>query len=645
VGASERRDTRRPFDEALLDTRTAAEFALAPEGRRLAFTLQSTVDDTGRHFPSEIMLGGLDGAAAHLTDGASPAWSPDGSSLAFLSDRLTPGHRLPYTMPVGDGSGFAGEPHLAAALHGSAEAVAWSSDGARLLVLAADPGLYALDWSARAVTGADGIAPRIRRPGGAWRRLFLVDSATGASDEVGPEGLSVWEFDWDGERPVVALVSEDPTGNGWYEARIATLDLGTRAATTVYTGIRSLEGLAISPDGRYVAVVEGYSSDPGLLTGGVTIVDLAAGAASAPWPGLEMVGRVTWADPDRLWYARYDGIGTAIGELWLDGRRKEHWAGDAFIGPDLTKPSCEVTPDGIVYSTHQAHGVAPELATFEAARGTWSRVSAFNDAIVEGRVFPDVRHVQWAAPDDGVDIEARLITPHDGQGPWPMIVAVHGGPSWCWNAYFSDSEPNAVLLADAGYAVLQPNPRGSSGRGHAFAEGLLGDPGGIDFRDIMAGVDWCIEQGIANQGRLGIAGLSYGGYMAGWAVTQTDRFAAAVAISVVADFRSFHLTSEVAAWAQSILQADWDDVGGPYDERSPITHARKATTPTLVIAGELDRCTPVSQGELLYGALVDAGCETELVVLPGEGHVPVSRRYALEAIRLTQAWFDRFMRP
>jgi dipeptidyl aminopeptidase/acylaminoacyl peptidase len=133
--------------------------------------------------------------------------------------------------------------------------------------------------------------------------------------------------------------------------------------------------------------------------------------------------------------------------------------------------------------------------------------------------------------------------------------------------------------------------------------------------------------------------------MAGWAVTQTDRFAASVAISVVADFRSFHLTSEVAAWATSILRGDWNDVGGPYDERSPITHARAASTPILVIAGELDRCTPASQGELLYGALVAAGCEAELVVLPGEGHVPVSRRYALEAIRRTQAWFDRFMSP
>jgi dipeptidyl aminopeptidase/acylaminoacyl peptidase len=629
----------RPFDEALLDTRSPAEFAIAPDGRTLAFALESTVDDVGVHTPSEIWIGGPDGTApTRLTAGRAPAWSPDGSRIAFLSDRVTPGHALPYTMEL------RGEPRLAAMLVGSAESVAWSADGNRLLVLAADPGSYALDWSARAVTGADGVAPRIRRPRDAYRRLFLINLTSGAIDEVGPTGLSVWEADWDGAASIIGLVSEDPTGSGWYRAEVAALDLVARTARTLYRGTRSLEGVTVAPDGRHVAVVEGNTSDPGLLVGSVVVIDLVDGSASDPWPGLETVGRVDWAGPDHLWYARYAGTGTAVGELWLDGRREERWEGDAFIGPDLSKPSLAVLDDATVIGCHQAHAVPPELARFETDAGAWTRITGFNDAVVEGRSFPDVRIVSWRSA-DGTEIEGRLLTPLGGHGPWPLIVGVHGGPTWCWNAYFSDSEPNAVLLADAGYAVLQPNPRGSSGRGHAFSEAVNGDPGGIDFEDIMAGVDWCVAEGIADPARLGIAGLSYGGYMAGWAVTQTDRFAASVAISVVADFRSFHLTSEVAAWDAMILRAEWDEAGGMYDKRSPVAHARKARTPTLVIAGELDRCTPVSQGELLFGALAAAGCETELVVLAGEGHVPVGRANALEAIRRTQAWFDRYLRP
>ena len=145
------------------------------------------------------------------------------------------------------------------------------------------------------------------------------------------------------------------------------------------------------------------------------------------------------------------------------------------------------------------------------------------------------------------------MTPRGASGPFPTIVCVHGGPTWNWGAYFSDSEPNAVLLASAGYACLMPNPRGSHGRGHAFAQAVIGDGGGIDYRDIMAGVDFCIAEGITDPDRLGIAGLSYGGYMAGWAVGQTDRFRASVAMSVVANYVSFHLTSEVWWYDQAIL--------------------------------------------------------------------------------------------
>ncbi len=114
----------------------------------------------------------------------------------------------------------------------------------------------------------------------------------------------------------------------------------------------------------------------------------------------------------------------------------------------------------------------PELARFDPAGGTWVRLTSFNDEIVDGVEFPDVRTIRWTSA-DGLGIEGRLLTPAGATGPLPMLALVHGGPTWCWNAVFSDSEPNAVLLAVAGYAVLLPNPRGSTGRGHAFASELV----------------------------------------------------------------------------------------------------------------------------------------------------------------------------
>jgi dipeptidyl aminopeptidase/acylaminoacyl peptidase len=256
--------------------------------------------------------------------------------------------------------------------------------------------------------------------------------------------------------------------------------------------------------------------------------------------------------------------------------------------------------------------------------------------------FPVVRTIRWTSI-DGLEIEGRLMTPHGAEGPLPLLALVHGGPTWFWGPAFSDSEPNAVLLADAGYACLLPNPRGSVGRGHAFARGVIGDPGGLDFDDIMTGVDHCIAEGLADPNRLGIAGLSYGGYMAGWAVTQTDRFGAAVAMSVVSNYVSFHLTSEVWFYDEMILDGEWDDPAGPYPERSPVTHARKCTTPTLVLQGAADRCTPIGQGQELYAALAASGADVELVIYPREGHVCIERAHALDAIRRTQAWFDRYL--
>jgi dipeptidyl aminopeptidase/acylaminoacyl peptidase len=635
--------SRGPDLERLMDVRTPAGIAIGPEGT-VVFALHATVSERGVSVPSDLWTLGADGALKQLTDGAwsdrSPAWSPDGSRLTFLSDRILGGHLLPYTMTPGQ------EPVLAATFRGSGERVFWSSDGMRLLVLVADPWSYGLDWSAVAVTGSEPDPdPIVRRPQDAWRRLFLVDIATGGVTEVGPPGLSVWEVDWDGDETVVAVVSAESSGSGWYRSTIASLDLGTRTATTLYEPTWQLEGLALSPDTQRAAVVEGYSSDHGLLSGSVMIVDLASGGASDPWPGLETVGLVEWSDPGALWYSRSDGTGTACGRLGLDGSRDEVWAGAPFIGDEVTKPSCVVI-DGasVVYTTHQGHGLPPELARFDHATRDWVRLTSFNDSIADGVVFPDIRTVRWTA-NDGLEIEGLLLTRHDSEGPLPLLVLVHGGPSWCWGGYFSDSEPSSVLLADAGYAVLLPNPRGSNGRSHAFAQAVIDDPGGKDFEDIMAGVDMCIEAGIADPERLGISGLSYGGYMTAWAITQTDRFAAAVAYSVISNWVSFHLTSDISAFDDVIIGDAWADPAGPYVRWSPVHHAAECTTPTLIIQGALDRCTPVGQAEELFAAIARAGADTELVVYPREGHVPMERAHARDSIVRTQAWFDRYLKP
>ena len=203
----------------------------------------------------------------------------------------------------------------------------------------------------------------------------------------------------------------DPTASGWHRPTLVALDLAGRSARTLYEPTWQLEGLALSPDARRAVVVEGYSSDPDLLSGSAKIVELASGEVSDPWPALETVGVAAWCDDESLWYASCERVGTSCGRIWLDGRREEAWSGDAFIGPDVTKPSCAIAAGGeVVLTTHQAHGIAPELARFDAGTGDWARLSGFNDDLTRDTVFPDVRTLTWTAP-DGLEIDGLLMTP------------------------------------------------------------------------------------------------------------------------------------------------------------------------------------------------------------------------------------------
>jgi dipeptidyl aminopeptidase/acylaminoacyl peptidase len=199
------------------------------------------------------------------------------------------------------------------------------------------------------------------------------------------------------------------------------------------------------------------------------------------------------------------------------------------------------------------------------------------------------------------------------------------------------------LFAGEGYATFLPNPRGSVGRGPEFAEANLGDMGGGDLQDILTGVDALVAEGIADDARVAIMGGSYGGFMSSWAVTQTNRFAAAVPFAVVTDWVSFHATTNIGQFDRLFLQAEPYDEEGEYTQRSPVYHAAKCKTPTLIIHGEDDLCTPVSQAYELYNALVEAGCETELVVYPREGHGWTEREHQLDAWNRMRDWLARYL--
>jgi dipeptidyl aminopeptidase/acylaminoacyl peptidase len=223
-----------------------------------------------------------------------------------------------------------------------------------------------------------------------------------------------------------------------------------------------------------------------------------------------------------------------------------------------------------------------------------------------------------------------------------MVLWVHGGPvaaqtnSW-WGPLMS-------FLVSRGYAVLMPNPRGSTGRGQAFAEMVYGDMGGADAQDDLAGIDAMVDRGVADPSRLAVLGGSYGGFMSCWLPSQDGRFVAAVAISPVTDWYSQHWTSNIGGWDSDILRERPNTPDGEYFRRSPVMFAKDVRTPTLLTAGLQDRCTPPGQAVEFFQALVENGVEAELALYPEEGHGVRKLPAVIDFGTRVVAWLDRHLR-
>jgi len=630
---------QRPTIEALLEQRRLGQLALAPDGRRVAFSVGRSFALPDEAPQSQIWISSIEGAASEATGGRGvhglARWSPDGELIAFASDGASPGLMSLHVLVVGTG-----EVSRPGEIAGSVEELAWSSDGGHLLVVAADVGSHragvATEIDDRTAAEPD---PRVRRPAQAWRRLYRVELASGDTAEVGPDGLTVWEIDWDGGHLAAAVLSVDPSESGWYRAFLGVVDLGTRAATTLHVPRWQIGSPRLSPDGRQVAFIEGICSDRGSLTG----IPTAVGSAEAPAvavavaPELE-VRTLSWRDDASLWYSGPRGMLSRCGSISLDGRVEELWSGPAAVR------EFSVGADGqVLAAVVETLEAPPEIAVLERgqAEPAWRPVTNLN-ASLAALDLPPVERLDWVAP-DGLGVEGLVVRPRKGtNGPPPLVVVVHGGPTAAWSYVFPCGVRPAALLADAGYAVLLPNPRGSSGRGQAFAQAVVGDLGGAELTDTLAGVDACVAAGMADGDRVGIMGASHGGFMAAWAVTQTPRFGASIAIACVSDYLSCHYTSNIGGLDDMLF--DGPDRVAAYLERSPVVHAARCSSPTLVVHGEDDRCCPLGQAQELYGALVEAGVETELVVYPREGHGVVERDHQVDLWRRIRAWFDLRLR-
>jgi dipeptidyl aminopeptidase/acylaminoacyl peptidase len=256
--------------------------------------------------------------------------------------------------------------------------------------------------------------------------------------------------------------------------------------------------------------------------------------------------------------------------------------------------------------------------------------------------------MSWKAP-DGKDLEALVTYPVDYKEGTrvPLVVVVHGGPAGVFTrGYIGTLTPYPVAgFAARGYAVLRVNPRGSSGYGFDFRNANFQDWGGGDYRDIMSGVDALIARGVADEGRMGIMGWSYGGYMTSWVITQTQRFKAASVGAGVTNLVSFTGTADIPGFIPDYFGGEFWDEGGVdrWRAHSAMFQVQNVKTPTLIQHGEADLRVPVSQGYELYNALRRRGVPTRMVVYPRQPHGLQEPKFIEDAMRRNLEWFDRWV--
>jgi dipeptidyl aminopeptidase/acylaminoacyl peptidase/CubicO group peptidase (beta-lactamase class C family) len=610
--------TRRMRIDDLTDLSVPSQPALSPDGGRVVYVLR-TLDDplTGEDRTVDQLwtVPTTGGSPRRLTTGhadTSPAWSPDGSRIAFVRDRQI--HVL-----TTDG----GEPEPVTDLPLGAGAPAWSPDGGRLAFAApVDPGTGGPLVADRLDYQADGSGMF----GAVRNQVHLVDLASGECTQLthGSEhaGGPVWSPDG------TTIAFTRPVGeDSDLRFRIAVHLLDVDDPKALPRVFAFADGVArtvsYAADGESLLVV-GWPGDPvgharlfRLSLGTGTSVDLTGSLDRNVMPGAPAYpgglpqetadGRILFCLRERgcthLWSIAADG---SDARAVLDG------AGRVVSGLSVVGDRAVVA-----IGTPTSYG---EIAVVEVTASTETVVTEHGAALADVELFERVERTFTIS--DGTEVQAWLVRDPERPGPLPLLVDIHGGPHNAWNAAADEIHVYHQELAARGWAILLVNARGSDGYGEKFYDAVHGAWGIADANDFLEPIDELVAEGIADAERLAVAGYSYGGFMTCYLTGHDDRFAAAVAGGVVSDLVSMGGTCDDGHFlsAYELGGTPWEEPE-LYAAMSPLTKVACVRTPTLIVHGAADLTCPVGQAQQWHTALRELGVPTQLVLYPDASHV------------------------
>lgn len=644
--------TRLLDKETFMEMESIGSPAISPDGKQIIFA-RTWVDKMKDQYRSNLWLADADGTRVReLTTGnrndSQPEWSPDGKRIAFLSDR--DGTAQLFVMFV-DTREVAQLTHLERAPSN----IKWSADGKYLAFTAFAPDNDPIlnvklperprgaEWAKPAVIvdrlawASDGRGPV---PKG-HTQVFTIDATLGGTPRQITSGkFSHTNFDWsaDGKTIYVAGLRKPDAEYLRGDSEIYSVNLATLNVQPL-TDRKGPDGNPIvSPDGKYIAYV-GY--DDKQYTSHLSSLYLMNSDGS----NKKVLATDLASSPQNIsWWPTSNGL-----YFTVEARGATEICSVSFANPQVRKTIANTFLSGFsvantgqiaaVSTTPQEPGVLVTFKSDDVKKMT--RLVDVNNDVLGGVKLGDAEEL-WFTSKDGLKVQGWLIKPASFEPgkKYPLVLWIHGGPwsmySTAWNWAFQN-------FAASGYAVLYTNPRGSTGYGQEFVNGIQYSYPGKDYDDLMAGVDAALAKGFIDERNLFVCGGSGGGVLTAWIVGHTDRFAAAVSMRPVINWHSFVGTTDGSSWYNQFKKYPWEDPQ-EFAVRSPLTYVANVKTPTMVMTGEADLRTPMAQSEEYYRALKMLKKETLLVRMPEEYHGWRRPSHQLLQQLYLQAWFEKHMR-
>jgi len=645
-----------PFITTVLDALGSVHFfsevAISPDGRRVVYGSVLT----GKRRGAEIDVSALwivnadDGSgAARLTacpgsvcDEHGAAWSPDGTQLAFV----TTDAKEQTQIAVADAAGRGVKTITRA--HGPLDTPRWSPDGKRIAFL----------YSEGAPKTPGPLNPLARDEGVLSstvyeQRLAVISMDGGDATLLGPADLNIYEYDWspDGKRFVVTAAHGSGDDN-WWSAELDLIDAHSGAVAMLAKPQLQIASPRWSGDGTRIAYIGGIMSDEAVTGGDIYVMPVAGGAPVDVTRGLAAsVQTFTWnPSASRIMATEFAAGEEVLATIDVDSRsQREVWRApqmiwaNSLLGLAPGDAGISLSKDAAFSAViRQSYTSAPEVET--GPPGNWKAITEAN-----ARVRPitgKATNVSWRS--ERFNVQGMLIEPPSVEPGrrYPLVVEVHGGPAYAHYPIFPARRGSFdAVLASQGYFVFKPNPRGSYGQGEAFTEANVKDFGYGDLRDVLSGLDAVQKTAPIDPERIGITGWSYGGYMTMWALTQTDRFKAAVSGAGISDWLSYYGTNNIDTWMIPYFGASVYDDPKIYERSSPIAFIKNVHAPTLIVGGDRDAEVPITQSYEYWNALRRLGVKTEFVVYPDEGHFFFKRSDQIDVMSRLVNWFNTYLMP